>query len=454
MKILEDYIQHLEQLASSLSHSKSFQENRSSVESALNGEMSKTLRTLVPSIELQEAGAFFTSEKMADDLVSVLSNVELKTTTVCDTACGGGNLLLAHARRLPVESTLRSTITEWGKVLKGADLHEEFVRATKARLMLLAALRGLWIHGVKFLRCEAPSISDAFPYVKPQNSLETDWPKADVYLLNPPFNLVAVPNWCKWSTGRVSQAALFIAKCLEQAPEGSRIRAILPDVLRSGSRYKKWRKLIEEQAHVQSITVLGQFDKKTHVDVFLLTLRKKSSPEGLPQSTAQWVITSESSKALSNIGDFCTVQVGRVVPYRDKEIGPEYPYLDVQNLPKWGRVIPGAVLRRFNGATFETPFVIVRRNSRAKDSHRAIGTIVHSVDSPATKMVAVENHLLVLKPKSGSIADCEALLTILQNSNTNDWLNERIRCRHLTVESVQSIPWWSHEQTNSPSFRS
>jgi hypothetical protein len=56
--------------------------------------------------------------------------------------------------------------------------------------------------------------------------------------------------------------------------------------------------------------------------------------------------------------------------------------------------------------------------------------------------VAIENHLLVLRPKDDSPKTCEELLGLLSLQRTNEWLNRRIRCRHLTVGALADLPWW------------
>jgi len=55
--------------------------------------------------------------------------------------------------------------------------------------------------------------------------------------------------------------------------------------------------------------------------------------------------------------------------------------------------------------------------------------------------VAVDNHLIVVSPHDGSRATCDSLLPVLRHPDTSEWLNDRIRCRHLTTGSVGGIPW-------------
>jgi hypothetical protein len=84
----------------------------------------------------------------------------------------------------------------------------------------------------------------------------------------------------------------------------------------------------------------------------------------------------------------------------------------------------------------QPPFVAIRRTSSPSDTFRAAGTLVIG-----KQMIAAENHLIIARPKSGSIDDCRKLLRMLRNPDTNNFLNQRIRCRHLTVSAVREIPW-------------
>ncbi len=450
---IEPYLSHLEDMAFGLHPvadlGGSFQ---TSVEDALNGEFSKTLRNVVPLPVLRSYGAFFTDEAMSDKLVQAIPTDVLERATVLDAACGGGNLLLAHARRMPLGNNLAETLLSWGQRIHGLDLHLAFIRATKARLVLLALQRGLEEFGAVFVQGVAPQMEDVFPHVRKADSLASTWPATDYVLLNPPFNRVSVPDNCSWATGRVSLASLFTLRCLEQAHEGLQIRAILPDVLRAGSNYARWRNEIGALSEVQGFDILGAFDSQTAVDVFILTLKAtKNSNLRLENANNDWWSVQAKSFGKEKIpsqkvGDLFKVNVGRVVPDRNEDSPefPNYPYFDVQRTPAWETVIlrPDSDSRRFEGTTFIPPFVLIRRNSRSKDSFRAVGTLVVS-PSEINTSVAVENHLIIATPLSGRVEDCEALLQRLRTSQTNRWLDNRIRCRHLTVGAVSDIPWWN-----------
>ena len=58
-------------------------------------------------------------------------------------------------------------------------------------------------------------------------------------------------------------------------------------------------------------------------------------------------------------------------------------------------------------------------------------------------LVAVENHLFVLKPIDNTVETCIKMMKILKNKKTDNWINSRIRCRHLTIEVIKNIPLWN-----------
>ena len=433
---IEPFIEQIEELTHKLSTITPIEgEVGHKVAQALNGALSKTLRVLVPVKILRESGAFFTGDEMADLLLESVSSED--TSTTLDAACGGGNLLLARARLMPLEETWSGTLQRWGESLLGFDIHDSFVRATHARLSLLAAYRGVMLYGEDFFSGSQLQTHDIFPRISQADSLCTSWPKSDLVLLNPPFNKIQVPDWCSWSTSKSSNAALFIAKSIQEAKIGTRVRAILPDVLRSGSFYRRWRLEVEKGSAIQKIQPIGRFDAETSVDVFVIDFIVGGRTKELNGEWWESEATQAADKSTQTVGDLFDVYVGRVVPHRDAEQGNEYPYLDVSHVPTWGVVDATMSRRRFNGVTFKPPFVVVRRNSRSKDKHRAVGAVVKS----GPEEFAVENHLIIVRPKSGTLRECNKLIKVLQDQETSNWLNKRICCRHLTVSAVKCIPY-------------
>ena len=75
---------------------------------------------------------------------------------------------------------------------------------------------------------------------------------------------------------------------------------------------------------------------------------------------------------------------------------------------------------------------------KTKGKKRAIATIITGKEE-----VSVENHLIVLIPHDLSLESCKELMLRLRSKETDEWLNERIRCRHLTVSALNELPWWN-----------
>jgi hypothetical protein len=399
------------------------------LDQALNGGPSGALRKQVAIADLRQAGAFFTGRRLADHLAGKLASVLVDARSILDPACGAGDLLLACARRLPVHPTLSATLQTWGQRLFGYDTSEEFIEATRIRLLLQAIELGVQVDEIR-------PLSELLPGIQVRDGL-TVWGPLEppvCVVLNPPYTTVQAPEGCGWGSGKVSQAAVFVEHSIRELPDGSTVAAILPDVLRSGSRYVKWRELINPQSDPVFLDLDDQFDAQTDIHVFTTMLRTVKS--GKPANKTS-TFTLREEAAVPCVGDDFDVNVGAVVPHRDPEEGVVYPYLHARSVPRWATHLKVLERRAFTGRVFRPPFVTVRRTSRPEDPFRAVGAVV--VGSEPT---AVENHLLVFSPRSKSLADCYRLLENLRSANTNGWLNERIRCRHLTVRALRRLPWW------------
>ncbi len=399
---------------------------------ALDGQPGKELRNCVSLDQLRLAGAYFTGRQLSERLAAPLAQPLQGGATVSDPACGAGDLLVACARHLPVFQNLMATLETWGTQLHGQDIHPEFVLATKLRLMLLALSRG------SVPLSAMPSPDDVFPFIRVADSLERDLPLSptEIFVLNPPFTLVALDERRPWADGVVSEAALFIERLVLESSKGTQIHAILPDVLRAGSRYRRWREFVAERAEVDQIRLAGHFDALTEVNVFTCRLTVDTSPMKM---SAEWWSTSETRDEIQQrLSDLVEVKVGTVVPHRHPDAGEGHPFAQVHDLPAWQIVQCGDLPRRgFSGTVFKPPFVAVRRTSRSDDSYRAVGTLV-----TGSEAVAVENHLLVLIPNDSSLSKCRAVLRNLRDDRTKRWLDERIRCRHMTVTALRDLPWW------------
>ncbi|MSU58983.1 MAG: hypothetical protein EXS35_12590 [Pedosphaera sp.] len=396
---------------------------------ALNGQASTELRRVVALKTRRQFGAFFTGSQLAEKFIACCLAFA-KGAVIHDPSLGVGDLLLAAASRLPLRRTVSATLRQWGRQLTGTDLHPEFVRAAKARLILLARQR----HGVK--ASSVTSTSGFFPGIRVADGLTqfTAYERATHLFLNPPFGLVDAPPDCDWAGGRITAAAMFIATALERAKPGMELLAILPDVLRSGSFTAQWRQRIEELADVKLVEPYGIFDDSADVDVFLLRAVRRASSQSL--TPHPW--TTATNQPTSTIADFFHVHVGRVVPHRDPETGKEHPYIHPRCIPTWKIVRKFSEKRRHEGKVYKPPFVVIRRTSRPGHPYRAAATVI-----AGKKSVAVENHLIVCEPIDGTLAACKNLMRQLKTEAVNKFLDDRIRCRHLTVGSVAAIPFES-----------
>lgn len=416
------YAEDLQELLLSVA-SDGVDQHLDALESVVNGQAATELRNLVELSARREQGAFFTTNALRARVVPAAPEEDGGQVVYFDPACGAGDLLVESAMRLPVFDSLIATIQDWSERLLGCDVEPVFVETTKLRLLLAAAYRT-----GQATPPEMPS--EAFPsvVVGDGHSQKSFASRSHHIVLNPPFGYVEAPVETKWAVGRVSAAAVFLARVLDYAPLGVAITAILPDVLRSGTRYRKWRSTVESMMDISDLEICGLFDEETDIDVFILR-GTKSDAKATP---VQWVPRHADEK----VGDFFDVHVGTVVPHRDPETGPRRPYIWPRRLPPSGSFNPEGESRKYNGRTFDPPFVAIRRTSRPGQKRRAGGVLVLG-DSP----VAVENHLLVAVPKNGTESACLELMGVLADPRSRDWLDQQIRTRHLTVSSVRGLPW-------------
>jgi hypothetical protein len=429
MKAFSPYVSHLEELLLGSICLPANSDRQEMIRAALDGQPSLELRKRVSLDRLRAAGAFFTGSRMARKAIAMAFPTIPRDAVVLDPACGVGDLLVAFVGRLTCSNDLASTLFHWATRITAFDVQPEFVRAAKLRLALAAVLRHRHIRGFRIEEFDA-----FFPGIREGSSFENcaSYKGVSHILINPPFTTVEAPENCRWAEGKVNSAALFMEECAMNCDPETRIIAILPDVLRSGSRYEKWRRLFSERVTVDKIHILGRFDRQTDVDVFLTVGRVRVKKNGEP-STA-WSLRGEEGG--TRVRDKFDVSVGAVVPFRLSNRGQWHPFIQARDLPSWQAVSDIVQHKRFEGTTFRPPFVVVRRTSRPEDKNRAVATIVQS-----KRRIAVENHLLVLRPKDKTLRTCKQLMKLLRKRTTNEALNRRIRCRHLTVAALADLAW-------------
>jgi hypothetical protein len=435
MQNFEPYAIQLEHMAADMLRQMPQNTPRQALMEALNGQPSEQLRELVDINTRRESGAFFTSTKLRDRVSEILGQVITKDAVILDPACGAGDLLIAAAQNFKIEKDLSSTLTNWKGKLFGFDIHPEFVRAAKARIVLSAMSRGAQQKPTS-RRKLGQILSNIIAYdgLSMNSTLRSIINKASHVVLNPPYALTAAPEGCLWASGKVTGAAVFLDFYVAHLNNGTNVIAILPDVLRTGTRYLKWRKAIEESAAIKRIEIIGKFDTWTDIDVFLLHLCVGAGNKKL---FGRWwnVGIGHAQKNLENVFE---ISVGPVVPHRDPVEGKWQKYITARSLSGYKEFDSDkSSSRRWSKRTFAPPFVAVRRTTRPDMKNRVVGTVVFG-----KKPVAVENHLIILKPRDNSIEACNKLLMMLYEARTEAWLDERIRCRHFTVSSLRELPWW------------
>ena len=395
------------------------------VDAALNGQANVELRRVASLNARRRFGAFFTGTDLSSRLVA--HALFDKTSVFCDASCGMGDLLLAAAKKLPLGKTLPETLRQWGQQLTGTDLHREFVEGARTRLVLLARQRHKTDEPLK------SSHAKCFPHIRVADGLKQRamFKRATHLLLNPPFGLVKAPAGCKWAGGRITEAAIFVVTALERVMPGTEILAILPDVLRSGSFSQRWRNRVSELAEVHLIEPYGIFDERADVDVFLLRLIRRGEDDSKPKKP--WPSPRKARNTM--VADYFNVHVGRVVPHRDKKVGPRYAYIHPRSVPTWTVLTRFTEKRKHEGLAYKPPFVVIRRTSRPGDAYRATATVING-KSP----IVVENHLIVCEPRDRKLATCKKLMLQLKTDAVNEYINSRIRCRHLTVKSIKEVP--------------
>ena len=438
MKSYNRYVSHLSGLVGRLECKKDVTIEANLVASALDGGATRALEELVDLRIRREHGIFFTHGSFSKKVVSpIIKRLKLGPHIV-DPACGAGDLLIECARYLPTNRTLSKTLSNWGDLIFGYDIHKQLIVATKYRLVLAAIERGVQID------CSIDNIHNLFPNIKRGNALVNlkNFSCADVIITNPPYVKINVEQYdCDWGSGGVSLAGLFIDKLIENAKAGTTLVAVLPDVLRTGSSFKKWRNKISHNIKLQNVKLLGRFKQSVDIDVFILK-SKICKTKKVEANLQKFLLNgSLATKNTHKVDDNFNIYVGPVVPHRNPNKGRWRPFLHARDLPKWKSLNVsnvGTKNIRFAGRVFKPPFVAVRRTSSPSDKNRAVATLILG-----KKETAVENHLIVLQPKKGGISACKELIRLLKKETTDLFLNHRIRCRHLTVDSVKEIPWKS-----------
>ncbi|NGY61627.1 hypothetical protein G7043_22110 [Lentzea sp. NEAU-D13] len=201
---------------------------------------------------------------------------------------------------------------------------------------------------------------------------------------------------------------------------------------------------------VNKVEVVGLFDRWTDVDVFILhgTVRadEKSDESGRGSSMIVGDIPSTSNTADSTVqvlGQVATISIGDVVPHRhdpsfvDKRTPNAVPYITTSNLPIGQSIRDVSESIEWSGRTHKAPFVVLRRTSAPS---RGGARLAPSIVRATCGTLAVENHLIVVRPNDGLLKTCEQLAEYLVTSDVTEWLDQAIRTRHLTKRVLMQLP--------------
>lgn len=355
----------------------------------------EALRGTTDIATMRSQGTFFTGPALAAAVWATDISSLTDGSVVFDPAAGAGDLLLPAADLARAKG--------FNLVLRINDIEETFLRIAKTRLST---------SGGPTVNVEASQLD----FLLGESSLD----EVTHVVLNPPY--IAVTADVEWASGKVNAAGVFVTEALSKMQPGAVLLALLPDVLRSGSRYSKWREKVESLGRVTEVQIYGVFDDETDVHVFLLRV-----VAGKTSAPFKW----SGASVDRTLGDLCDVRVGPVVPHRDPAVGPVVPFVTARNLTSGIKEV-----RPFSGRLEHGPMVLVNRTSRPGEMPRVRARVREETD-PA----AVENHLLVVTPRSHTSLTTRDILRVLGSARTAEFLDERIRCRHLTVTALKEIPW-------------
>lgn len=398
----------------------------------LNGSANVAAFSLIDESVRKAHGIFFSGHELANQVANKIAHFLKMGASVIDPACGAGDLLLACARLYPKQEDYESTIKFWRSKLGGIDLHSTFIATVTSRLKLLATesyLPSQLTKDFKATQFDRLLVGDAFHHINLVDSF-------DHIVTNPPYGYIDTPEEVVWATGKIQLAALFIDRLLSNSRQGQNIVAVLPDVLRSGTRYGKWRDWVAQRARVISIDIVGKFDKNTDVDVFIVHLEcDQDEGRKWPEIEVRNILDDDG---FVRVEEICNVRTGPVVPHRGEETGPAKFYIDSFQTSGFNEVQPTQE-RKFVATKYKGPFVVLNRTSSPDDPNRMVCTVINT-----KRLVLVENHLIILQPKDGRLETCRKLAKVLKEPYVKNWVNQKIRCRHLTVAVIKEIPLdWS-----------
>lgn len=232
----------------------------------IDGQAIQVINAMLGRDRRRSDGIFFSGSEWAARLREAMPH-DLFLRYV-DPSCGVGDLLLEIARHLPLANDLSQTITEWSRRFHGMDVHAPLAQVAWSRLQALAVRRHGLVRGYSDALCIEEGALMELDSLKERWNLQA----GDCVLMNPPFQAVTSPTWSKYSRGRVTAAALFLERAISEAQPGTTIIALLPEVIRSGSRFEKLRDFVHRSSDVHQFTAHGRFSHEADIDVAILSI--------------------------------------------------------------------------------------------------------------------------------------------------------------------------------------
>ena len=375
------------------------------------------INTVLGRDRRREGGVFFSGERWADLLTD--NSEQHVYRRAIDPSCGTGDLLISVARRQA--GLHQSTVPPVQLRLAGLELERAFSAIARSRMKALNAFLSVHNAGLKFTS-----------HIRSVDSLSIRWGlrDGDLVLMNPPYHRQIAPKWSTLSQSTVSSAAIFVEEALRQMPIDTGLVALVPDVIRSGSSYRRLRQLISDTSSVLAFDPIGRFSNEANVDVAVLSIRKGAGT----------FMAAPTHQALPTVGSSFDVRVGPVVPHRSRSGGRPLPFAHAGSIKAWEVLEQPGEEASYACSPIDGPVVLIRRTSSPSDAIRARASVVTS-----KLPIHVENHLIVCRPHSGGVTQCVALMENLRDPRTTALLNRVIRCRHLTTSSIASLPIWESE---------
>ncbi|NIJ74800.1 MULTISPECIES: TRM11 family methyltransferase [unclassified Xanthomonas] len=390
--------------------------------SAIKGEFTGGVYAHLDRASRKITGVFFSGDDWARILIKKIPSG--RWSRFVDPSAGTGDLLIAVAARFRKKKSLALTLQNLARRLVAVDLEPEFIRLVWLRLASLALVKHGFFRRPDMGIFSVPDTFKAGDFL----SLELPLKRGDCVITNPPYQRIK-GGAGRNGAGLRSAAALHLEKITESCPDGVGMVALVPDVLRCGRNYRKFRDHLHDRIADLEIESHGQFSCGVDVDVAIISgvtcARAAATREG-----------ACGNDSVVRIADHFKVSVGAVVPHRDSEDGELRPYVTARSLQKWDVLKEVLQWATYKSKSVVGPFVVIRRTSSPSDRKRAVATVI-DVKCP----VLVENHLIVVHPLSGGVKECEELMKSLEDPRTDEWLNKRMRCRHLTVGAIKEMPF-------------